>query len=191
VPRGRQRPRLRFTIADDAGDDQAGIVERCAKGVAERVAELAALVDRAGRRRCDMARNTAGEGELGEQLLHARLVLADVRVDLAVAPLQVGVGDQRGTTVARSGDVKHVQLELLDDPVQMHINEVLAWCRAPVTHDQRLHVRQLERHLQERVVVEIDLSHGQVVGGPPVGVHLPQQIGADRSGCHDCIPLLS
>ena len=47
MPRGGQRAGLRLAVADDAGDDQIGVVERGAEGVAERVAELAAFVDRA------------------------------------------------------------------------------------------------------------------------------------------------
>jgi hypothetical protein len=48
LPRGRQRPGFRFAVADDAGDDQIGVVERRPEGVAERIAQLAAFVDRPG-----------------------------------------------------------------------------------------------------------------------------------------------
>ena len=40
-------PGLGLAVADHAGDEQVGVVERRAEGVDERVAELAALVDRA------------------------------------------------------------------------------------------------------------------------------------------------
>ena len=46
LPGGGQRAGLGLAVADDAGDDQAGIVERGAERVAERVPQLAALVDR-------------------------------------------------------------------------------------------------------------------------------------------------
>ena len=68
VPAGRQRAGLRLAVADDAGDDQVGIVEGRAVGVDQRVAQLAAFVDRArrlGRRRGSgsrRARRTAGTG---------------------------------------------------------------------------------------------------------------------------------
>ncbi len=45
VPAGGQRAGLGLAVADDAGDDQVGIVERGAEGVRERVTELAAFVD--------------------------------------------------------------------------------------------------------------------------------------------------
>ena len=47
MPAGGQRSGLGLAVADDAGDDQVGVVERRAEGVAEAVAELAPLVDRA------------------------------------------------------------------------------------------------------------------------------------------------
>ena len=47
VPAGGERPGLGLAVADDAGDEQVGVVEGGAVGVGERVAELAALVDRA------------------------------------------------------------------------------------------------------------------------------------------------
>ena len=51
VEEGRQSPRrgqgtgLRLAVADDARDDEVGVVERRTRRVGERVAELAALVD--------------------------------------------------------------------------------------------------------------------------------------------------
>ena len=94
MPARGQRPGLGLAVADDAGDDQVGVVERRAVGVRERVAELAALVDRAGRLRRHVAGDAARERELGEEPLHALLVLRDVRVDLAVGAFEIGVGHQ-------------------------------------------------------------------------------------------------
>ena len=88
VPAGGQRPGLGLAVADDAGDDQVGVVEGRAVGVRQGVAQLAAFVDRAGRLRRDVAGNAAGERELREEPLHACLVLADVGIDLAVGALR-------------------------------------------------------------------------------------------------------
>ena len=100
VPAGRERAGLRFAVADDARDEQVGIVERRAECVRERVPQLAALVNRTRRLRRDMARNAAGEGELLEQPLHPVLVLRDVWVHFAVGAFQISVGhhalDRRG-----------------------------------------------------------------------------------------------
>src|SRR6266581_2070495 len=45
MPGGGERPGLGFAVADDASHDQVGIVESCAVGMYERVAEFAALMD--------------------------------------------------------------------------------------------------------------------------------------------------
>ena len=97
MPARQQRAGLRLTVADDADDEQLGVVERGAVGVHERVAEFAALVDRAGRLRRDVARHAAGERELPEELAQAFLVTADVRVDLGVRPSRYVLATSAGT----------------------------------------------------------------------------------------------
>ena len=69
-----------------------------------------------------------------------------------------------------------------DDPVQMHVDEVLAGRRAPMAEQPRLDVLRLERLPQQRVVEQIDLADRQVVRGAPVRVHARQEIGVDRGG---------
>ncbi len=71
MPARRQRAGLRLAVADDAGHDETGIVERRAVRMREGIAELAALVDRARGLRGDVARHPARERELAEQLVHA------------------------------------------------------------------------------------------------------------------------
>ena len=86
LPCGRQGARFRFTVADDAGDDQIGIVERGPEGMAERVPQFAAFVNRPRRRRRNVAGNPAGKRELHEQLLEPGLVLGDVRINSLQVP---------------------------------------------------------------------------------------------------------
>src|SRR5215475_8808783 len=140
MPARGEWSRFRLAVADDAGDDQVGVVVGGAVRVRDRVSKLPALMDRAWRLRGDVARDTAGERELGEEPLHALLVLGDVWVDFAVGSLEIGVGDQTGPAVSGTGDVKHVKVVLLDQPVQMNVYEVQAWCRSPVTQESRLDV---------------------------------------------------
>jgi len=66
VPARRQRSGLGLAVADDAGDEQVRVVECRAVRVSERVAELSALVDRSGRLRRGVARDSARERELPE-----------------------------------------------------------------------------------------------------------------------------
>ena len=91
-------------------DEQVGVVERRAVGVDERVAELAALVDRARRLGRDVARDAAGEGELPEQPPQALLVGRHVGIDLGVGALEVGVGHEAGAAVAGAGDEDRVEV---------------------------------------------------------------------------------
>jgi hypothetical protein len=181
VPAGGERAGFCLTVADDAGDDQIRVVERCPVCMAQRVAEFPALVDAAGGFRSDVAGDAAGEAELLEQLLHALRILADVRVDLAIGTLQIGVGDQGRPAVSGADDVDHVQVVALDDPIEMNAEHVQPRRCAPVAEQPRLDVLPLERLLHEGIVEEVDLADRQVVGGPPVGIHLAQLVRGQRT----------
>ena len=176
LPGCRQGACFRLTIADDAGDDQIGIVEHRPEGMAERIPKLATFVNRSRRGRRNMAGNSAGKRKLLEQLFEPSLVLADVGINLAPGPFEVNVAHDRGAAVAGTGDVEHIEVILFDDPIQMHIDEVLTRRGAPVSDHQRLHVRQLQRLSQQGVVIEIDLADGQVISGPPIGIDLAELI---------------
>src|ERR1700677_5322460 len=117
MPARREWSRLRFAVTDDGGDDEVGVVEGRAEGVRKRVTKLAALMDRAGRLPRHMARNSAGERELGEEPLHALHVLRNAWIDFAVCAFEIGVGDQPRSTMSGAGDVDHVQIVFLDQPI--------------------------------------------------------------------------
>ena len=185
LPCGRQRSRFRLPVAHDASHDQIGIVEHRTEGMAERVAELPALVNRSRRGRRYMAGDSTRKRELLEQLLQPGFVLSDIRIHLAPRSLKIHIAHDRWPAVTGTGDVEHVEVILLDDPIQMHVDEVLAGCRAPVPDHQRLHVRELQRLPEQRIVIEIDLTDRQVVGGTPVTVHPLQQFGRESVGCHE------
>src|SRR4029450_9115556 len=96
VPARRQRSRLGFAVADDAGDEEIRIVEGRAVRVRKGVAELASLVNRAERLWRNMAGNASWKRELPEEDAQPGFVASDVRVDLAVRSLEVGVRDEPG-----------------------------------------------------------------------------------------------
>ena len=91
-----------------------------------------------------MTRNSAGKRELLEQLLHSGFVLGDVRIDVSPGAFEVYVADNRWAAVPGTSDVEHIEVILLDDPVQVHVDEILARRRAPMSDHERLHVRQLQ-----------------------------------------------
>ena len=69
---------------------------------------------------------------------------------------------------------------LLDDAIQMNVDEILAGRRSPVAQEPGLDVLELQGFVQQRVVEQIDLADRQVIGGPPVGVHLAEELWIKR-----------
>ena len=148
MPARRQRSGLRLAVADHAGGDKAGIVEDRAMGVRHRIAELAALMNGPRRLRRHMARNPAGKRELNEETLHALFVPGNVRIDLAVGPFEISVGHHTWPAVAGTGDIDHVEVELLDQTVQVDVDEIEARRGAPMAEQARLDVVLRERDFQ-------------------------------------------
>jgi hypothetical protein len=69
----------------------------------------------------------------------------------------------------------------------MDIDEVEAGSRSPMAKETRFNVFHGQGLFQERVVQEVNLPHGKVVGGAPVGVHEVESfIGESSCRCgHD------
>ncbi len=181
LPRPLERPGLGLAVADDGEREQVGVVHHRTEGVHEHVAELTTLVDRAGRRDGDVARDAAGRGELAEEPLDARLVEGHVGIDLAVGPLEVSGGDERRAAVSGAGEVDRLLTGVPDDPRQVRVDEGQAWARAPVPEQPGLDVVGGEGPTEEGVVLQIDLTDRQVVVGPPPGVH-GGDLGRRRGG---------
>ena len=105
-----------------------------------------------------MAGNAAGEGEALEELLHTLFVPGDIGIDLRVAAVQPILRHHGVAAVAGTGEIDHIQIVALDDPVQMGIDEVLAGAGPPVSHDGLLEVAFDQRALQEGVIHQIQLA---------------------------------
>ena len=90
-----------------------------------------------------MARNAAGKRKLEEQLLQPCLILADVGIYLAIGAFEVCVAYDGRATVPWTGYVNHVEIELFDYAVQVHVNEVLAGCCSPMPQQ---HVLDILKH---------------------------------------------
>src|SRR6185312_10333059 len=107
-------------------------------------------MDRARGLRRHMAGNAARERELFEEALHALFVARNVGINLGVSTLEIGVRDQAGPTMAWSRDVDHVQIVLLDDPIQLNIDEVQSGRGPPMSEKPWLDVILGKWALQER-----------------------------------------
>ena len=66
MPRSCQRPGFCLAVADHAPDNQRGIIKNGAEGMAERISEFAALMNRSRTLCRGMARNSPRKGELRE-----------------------------------------------------------------------------------------------------------------------------
>jgi hypothetical protein len=72
--------------------------------------------------------------------------------------------------VAGTTDVDHVEVVFLDCPVEVHVDEVQPWRRAPVAEQPGLDVLGREGLAKQGIVQEIDLADGEIVCRPPVRI---------------------
>ena len=181
LPRGGKRTGLGFTVAHHGHGQQARVVHDGAIGVAERVTELAALVDGAGRLGRKVTRNATGVGELAEELLQAGLVIGDVGANLAVGAVEQRLGGAGGTAVTRAHQEDGVLVVVGDEAVDVTEQEVDAGRGTPVTDQAVLNVRttkvtrlagllvdKVSTH--QRVGAKVNLADGQIVRGTPIQV---------------------
>ena len=202
LPRGRERTGLGLAVAHHGHGQQARVVHDGAVGVAERVAELAALVDGTGRLGRKVARDAAGIRELAEELLQACLVIGDVGANLAVGAVEQRLSSTGGATVTRAHQEDSILVVIGDEAVDMTEQEVDAGRGAPVTDQAVLNVRATKvAHLtgflvdkvgaHQRVGAKVDLADGQVVRCAPIQIdtlelgsrHLVAQLLPRRPQC--------
>src|ERR1035438_8267766 len=115
--------------------------------MAERVAQFTALVNRARAVRRRVAGYSSGKRKLKKELSQPGLILADVGIDLAVSAFEVSIAHDSRAAMPGAGDVDHIEVVFLDDPVQVRVNEVLARGRAPVSKQHVLNIRKGQRPL--------------------------------------------
>jgi len=135
---------------------------------------------RTRRLRGHMAGNSQRPAKLAKEPLDAVGILLDSRKQLRIRAFEVGMGNDSRPAMPRPDNVHHVQVALVDETVQMNIDEIQPNSRAPVPEQPRLDIFESQRLLQKRIVLEINLAYGEIVGSAPISVHLLQQFGAER-----------
>src|SRR5688572_26528692 len=62
----------------------------------------------------------------------------------------------------------------------MNVDKIKSRCGAPMSDETRLHVLFPEWLLEQRVVVEIGLADGQIIGGAPPCVYFAKEARVER-----------
>src|ERR1700679_1188325 len=141
MPARRERAGLGFAVADHASDNQVRIVEYCAVGVSQGVAELTTFVNGARRLGRGMAWNAVRPGELAEQPLNAVGAALYVRVALGIGAFEIGICHEPRPTMPGSRDQNHIEVLPSNDAIEMDIDEIETGRRTPMTEKPRLDVR--------------------------------------------------
>src|SRR5512135_228537 len=168
MPRCGKGAGLGLAVADHAGSNKIGIVKDSPERMGERIPEFSSFIDGPGRLRGSMTRNAAGERELLEELLHALGIPGYVGIKFAVRTFQICVGYHAGTSMTGAADEYDIEVMSLDHAVKVHVDEVEPRCGAPVSQQPGFYVLQLQGLLEQRIVIEIDLSDRKVVCRTPV-----------------------
>src|ERR1700722_1514865 len=103
-----------------------------------------------------MASQLPGEGEGAEQPQQASLILTLLRIDLRVGSLEIAVGEDRRSSMSRTRDIDHVEVELADHPVEVDPGKRLAGIGAPVSQEPVLGVLRAKRLSEQGIVAEVD-----------------------------------
>ena len=119
---------------------RSGLSSAAPNAGGQRVAELAALVDRARHDRGDVAREAPGPGEVADQLREPRAVAGQLGVDVLEAAVDPQVREVGGRAVAGTGHQQDARLGLEDQPVEPGVDQVDAGHRAPVAEQAVLDV---------------------------------------------------
>ena len=168
VPGRGRRPGLGLAVADDARHEQVRVVHRRPERGRQRIAELAAFVDRARRTGRQVAREAARPRERADEPLDARRVARHVRIELLERPVEVVVGEVRRGAVARTRHQQDSSLAFVHEPVEVGVDEVDRGRRAPVPEQTRLDVVGAEWLAQQRVRLQVDLGGREEVRRAPV-----------------------
>jgi hypothetical protein len=92
--------------------------------------------------------------------------------------------------VSRAGEENDTEVLFLDDAVEMDVGEVQSGHGAPMAEQARFDMLARKRLLQERIIEEVNLADGEIVGRTPVGVDLVEQVwceSSSRSRRWDCL----
>lgn len=102
-------------------------------------------------------------------------------------PRHMEIGQVGRRAMSGAGDQEHIGAPLKDETVEVGVYEIDAWAGAPMASQPFLDVGWPRWLIEQDVVLEIDLGHGQVVGRLTVASELPCQ-GCPKGCCRGQLP---
>src|SRR5579885_3679279 len=110
-------------------------------------------MDQAGCGHAHMAWHSARRRELAKETAHAFHILRDLRVDLCVCPFKRDMREDCRTSMTWPREVDHIDIVILDKPVQVDIDEAQAGRCAPVSEQAGLDMFGAQWFSQQRVIL--------------------------------------
>jgi len=104
-------------------------------------------------------------------------------IDFGIGALKIGMGDKRGSTVTRADDEDGIELMLPDQPVHLDVDHVQTRRSPPVPEQARFDMLWLQGLPQQRILLQVDLANGEVIGRIPVAQHPVELVRSERSLC--------
>src|SRR5689334_20052369 len=98
----------------------------------QRISQLTTFMDRPGSLGRYMRRNSSRKRELPKKLAQTIFIPPNIRIDLRISPLQIGIRDQSRTTMPRAGDKDGIQVSLTNKAIHVRVYEIQPRSRPPV-----------------------------------------------------------
>src|SRR5580704_524772 len=122
----------------------------------QHVAQFSSFMNRSRSFRRAMAPDPARKRELPEELLQALDVQTFLRINLRICTFKICRTKNAWRPVPRTSKKNHVEVVLLDEPVQMNVHERESGARSPVAEQPVLDVLRPQRFQEQRVLLQVD-----------------------------------
>src|SRR5207237_9769935 len=107
-----------------ATGQQIGIVEDRSVGVHVSITQVSAFMDGTWGFRRVMTGNASRKRKLLKQFSHTFFVLLNAGVELCIGAFKIGVRDHPGAAMARTANVNNIEIILLDQAIEVHVDKV-------------------------------------------------------------------
>src|SRR5262249_8928449 len=165
-------PSLCCAVTDYDRHEQVRIVERSSESVRDAISQFASFMHRAGGFRSAVAPDAAWERKIPEERTHSLCIFALAWVNLGIGTLQVDWAQHARSAMSGSSEEDGVEVVFLNKAIEMNIGKAQTRTRAPVSQQSLLDVLRLQRFTKERILLQINHAHSQVIACSPIGIYL-------------------